>query len=168
MVFEIRQQILAYASLYEAVIHYILYTYYSETNEVHKLQYHTVPTRIGIPEKQKSVLASALLHHGETLILCRMQERKKEDRSIRFEDKCQTAEELGLIHGLENSDGEYIDLPKEIKEIYSYRNAIHLIAELKKGIDYELELSKKAYQRMRPFIDQVKEKLKHDKKGIYS
>ena len=37
-----------------------------------------------------------------------------------------------------------------------------------KGIEYELELSKRAYRRMRPFIDQIKAKLKIDKKGIYA
>ena len=47
-------------------------------------------------------------------------------------------------------------------------DAIHLVAEQRKGIEYELELSKRAYRRMRPFIDQIKAKLKIDKKGIYA
>lgn len=34
-------------------------------------------------------------------------------------------------------------------------------------VNDELELSKLAYRRLRPFIDQIKEKLKADKKGIY-
>ena len=38
------------------------------------------------------------------------------------------------------------------------------MAEKRKGMDYELDLSKKAYRRMRPFIDQLKEKLKQDGK----
>ena len=57
---------------------------------------------------------------------------------------------------------------KESNGIYGYRNAIHLVAEQRKGIEYELELSKRAYRRMRPFIDQIKAKLKIDKKGIYA
>ena len=34
----------------------------------------------------------------------------------------------------------------------------------RKGINYELDLSKKAYRRMRPFIDQLKDKLIQDGK----
>ena len=45
--------------------------------------------------------------------------------------------------------------------------AIHLAAELRKGIEYELGLSKLAYRRMRPFIDQIKAKLQEDSKSIY-
>ena len=83
-------------------------------------------------------------------------------------DKCKTAEEIGLLHSFINNDGIEIDLTSEIIEIYGYRNAIHLVAEQRKGIEYELELSKRAYRRMRPFIDQIKAKLKIDKKGIYA
>ena len=40
------------------------------------------------------------------------------------------------------------------------------MAEKKNGIKYEseLELSKKAYRRMQPFIKQIKDKLLEDKK----
>lgn len=58
-------------------------------------------------------------------------------------------------------------LSKELKseiELYSYRNGIHILAEQRKGITYELDLSKKAYRRMRPFIDQIKERLIADGK----
>ncbi len=57
-------------------------------------------------------------------------------------------------------------MPSELIEIYSYRNGIHIIAEQRKGINYELELSKKAYRRMRPFIHQVKDKLEQDRRMI--
>lgn len=91
-----------------------------------------------------------------------------EDTQIRFDDKCKAAEKLGLLHSFISNDGSTIDLTSEIIEIYGYRNAIHLVAEQRKGIEYELELSKRAYRRMRPFIDQIKEKLKMDRKGIYA
>ena len=71
---------------------------------------------------------------------------------------------MGLIHKFINDDGVEIDLPSEIIEIYSYRNGIHIIAEQRKGINYELDLSKKAYRRMRPFIDQLKDKFIQDGK----
>ncbi len=168
LIFEIRHQIFSYATIYEAVIHSVLYTYYKDTPEFHKLQYHVVPARIDIPEAKLAALKRELTHNGEEIFTYHRQERKKDDAQIRFDDKCKTAEEIGLLHSFINNDGIEIDLTSEIIEIYGYRNAIHLVAEQRKGIEYELELSKRAYRRMRPFIDQIKAKLKIDKKGIYA
>lgn len=167
MIFEIRHQIFTYATIYEAVIHYVLYTYYDQTEEFHKLQYHVVPARISIPTNQLADLNNILTHNGENIIPYHMQERKKEDTQIRFDDKCRTAEKLGLIAKFIGKKGMDIDLPSEIIELYGYRNAIHLVAEQRKGIEYELELSKRAYKRMRPFISQIKARLQKDKKSVY-
>lgn len=168
IVFEIRHQILAYATIYEAVIHYILYTFYNETTEFQNLLYYNGHAKISIPEERREFLSKELLHNGEIIIPYHMQKRKKEDSQIRFDEKCRTAEKLGLIHKFMNQEGDIIDIVQEIIEIYGYRNAIHLVAEQRKGIQYELELSKLAYKRMRPFIDQIKDKLRIDKKGIYA
>lgn len=50
-------------------------------------------------------------------------------------------------------------LKDELIEIYEARNAIHIHAEIRKSLDYQLELSKNAYRRMRPFIDQIRHNL---------
>lgn len=167
LIFEIRHQILSYASIYEAVIHYVLYTFYSDTEEFDALQYHVAPARIDIPTEKREMLKNALCHNGEQIFAYHNQRRKKEDYQIKFKDKCLACEKLGLLHKLTDANGVEISLVNELIEIYDYRNAIHLVAEQRKGIDYELELSKLAYRRLRPFIDQIKEKLKADKKGIY-
>ena len=168
LIFEVRHQILAYASIYEAVIHYVLYSYYQNTLEFHEMQYHTVPTRMSFSEKQMDKVKKILAKQNEEILIYHYQERKKEETQVRFDDKCKAAEALGLIKKFVNDHGDTINLPVEIIEIYGYRNAIHLVAEQRKGIQYELDLSKTAYRRMRPFIDQIKERLKEDKKGIYS
>ena len=168
LIFEVRYQILAYASIYEAVIHYVLYNYYQDTSVFHRLQHHTVPTRMSFSEKQMTEVKKILSKQNEDILVYHYQERKKEETRVRFDDKCRAAEALGLINVFTNEQKETIDLPAEIIEIYSYRNAIHLVAEQRKGIKYELELSKKAYRRMQPFIDQIIDRLKHDKKGIYA
>lgn len=167
LIFEVRHQILSYASIYEAVIHYVLYNYYRDTTEFHEMQYHIAPTKMGYQEEQIANVAKLLHYSGADLMIYHLQERKKDESQVRFDDKCKTAEKLGLIKKYINSDGLQIDLPSEIIEIYGYRNAIHLVAEQRKGIEYELELSKKAYWRLRPFVDQIKEKLIEDKKSIY-
>lgn len=164
LIFEVRNQILAYASIYEAVIEYVLSSYYSETEEFEDLMHHVVPVRISIPEEKQSVLQRELSHDGKIIVPFHYAKKKKEKPQVRFDDKCRTAERLGLIHGFVNDEGMEIDLPSEIIEIYSYRNGIHIIAEQRKGISYELDLSKRAYRRMRPFVDQIKEKLNTDGK----
>ena len=117
-----------------------------------------------IPERKQCELQSALSHDGKTIVPYYFAKKKKEKAKVRFDEKCSTAEKLGLIHKYVNERGEEIDLPAEIKEIYSYRNGIHILAEQRKGITYELDLSKRAYRRMRPFIDQIKERLMADGK----
>lgn len=164
LMFEVRNQILAYASIYEAVIESVLGTYYSNTAEFDFLMHHVIPIKISIPENKKHILQDILSHDGKTIVPFYYDKRMKEKPQVRFDDKCRTAESLGLIHKFFNTDGIEVDLPSEIIEIYSYRNGIHIIAEQRKGINYELELSKKAYRRMRPFIDQLKEKLVEDGK----
>lgn len=164
LIFEVRNQILAYASIYEAVIENVLSTYYSNTTEFDSLMHHVVPIKISIPENMQHILQEALSHDGKIIVQFYYDRKKKEKPQVRFDDKCRTAESLGLIHKFLNNYGVEVDLPSEIIEIYSYRNGIHIIAEQRKGINYELELSKKAYRRMRPFIDQLKEKLVEDGK----
>lgn len=164
LMFEVRNQILAYASIYEAVIENVLHSYYSDTIEFDSLMHHVIPIKISIPENKQNMLQDALSHDGKIIVPFYFARKKKEKPQVRFDDKCRTAERLGLIHKFVNDDGKEVDLVAELIEIYSYRNGIHIIAEQRKGINYELDLSKRAYRRMRPFIDQLKEKLDEDGK----
>ena len=144
-----------------------MYNYYQDTQEFHRMQYHTVPTRMSFSEKQMMEVKKVLSHQQEALYIYHQQERKKDESQVRFDDKCKAAQALGLLKPFTNDHGEVVDLPSEIIEIYGYRNAIHLVAEHRKGIAYELELSKKAYRRMQPFIEQIKAGLERDQKSIY-
>ena len=164
LMFEVRNQILAYASIYEAVLEYVLFTYYFDTDEFDALMHHTIPIKIDIPVNKRCKLQEELSHDGKEIVPFYYSKKRKEKSKVRFDDKCRTAERLGIIHKFVNKENEEIDLPAELIEIYSYRNGIHIIAEQRKGINYELDLSKRAYRRMRPFIDQLKEKLIKDGK----
>lgn len=167
LIFQVRNQILSYASIYEAIIEYVLTTYYNATKEYDELMHHCIPVQISIPKEKQSQLEDILSHDGKKIVPFHFARKKKEKSKIRFEDKCNTAKDMGLIHSFTDTSGNKVELPEEIKEIYSFRNGIHLIAEQKKRISYELELSKKAYRRMRPFIDQIKIKLKKDGKYVF-
>lgn len=162
--FEVRNQIFAYASIYEAVIEDVLSTYYSDTEEFASLMHHTIPVKISIPQSKLNELQNILMHDNKIIVPFYYAKKEKEKPQVRFDDKCRTAEKLGLIHKFVNPEKIEVDLPSELIEIYSYRNGIHIIAEQRKGINYELDLSKKAYRRMQPFIDQIKEKLIGDGK----
>lgn len=166
LIFEVRNQIFAYASIYEAVIENVLNTYYSDTEEFDSLTHHTIPIKISIPQDKLKKLQNILSHNGKEIVPFYYAKKKKEKSQIRFDDKCRTVEKLGLIHKFINTNGEEIDLASELIEIYSCRNGIHIIAERRKGISYELNLSRRAYCRMRPFIDQIKEKLINDGKML--
>lgn len=167
LIFQVRNQILSYASIYEAIVEHVLTTYYNATKEYDELIHHRIPVQISIPKDQQSKLEDILSHDGKDVVPFYFAEKKKEKSKIRFEDKCNTAQDIGLIHSFTDSRGNKVELPEEIKEIYSFRNGIHLIAEQKKRISYELELSKKAYKRMRPFIDQIKFKLEKDGNYVF-
>lgn len=164
LIFEVRNQIFAYASIYEAVIESVLTTYYSDTIEFDSLMHHIIPIKVSIPQNKNAKLQDILSHNGKEIVPFYYERKEKEKPQVRFDAKCRTAESLGLIHTFVNKKGKEIDLPSELIEIYSYRNGIHIIAEQRKGISYELDLSKRAYYRMRPFIDQLKEKLWQDGK----
>ena len=164
LIFQISSQILSYASIYEAVLEYVLNTYYSDTPEYEDLTHQdNVPTNICIPQDKRERLQAELSHDGKEIYTVYYKRKKKQNTSIRFDDKCRTAENLNLIGKIHREDS-VIDLPAEIIEIYSYRNGIHLIAEQRKEIKYELELGKLAYRRLKPFIEQIKNRLKIDGK----
>ena len=62
-----RNQIFAYASIYEAVIENILSTYYSSTTEFDCLMHHIIPVKISIPQTKKDILQDILSHNGEEM-----------------------------------------------------------------------------------------------------
>lgn len=141
-IIQIRIQIFLYASIYEAIIHHLLFVDFKDHELVIKL-------KTGPQYKQISVSKEldGLIHDNKKILT--MYKVDKPDRvisTIRFDDKVNTFFELGFISE---------DLAKELKEIYSLRNALHLHAELGKDLTYTLNMSKVAYRRMIIFHDQV-------------
>lgn len=77
-IFEVRHQIFAYATIYEAVLHYVLYTYYNKTEEFHNLQYYKTYAKVDIPATKLMAIKKALTHDGKDIIPMYIKERKKE------------------------------------------------------------------------------------------
>ncbi|WP_201049432.1 hypothetical protein [Aliivibrio fischeri] len=87
-----------------------------------------------------------LEHDGKTIIPTYIGVGHTDITKVRFDSKAKCAFKLGLID-------EW--LKDEIIEFYEARNAIHIHAEIRKSLDYQLDLSKRAYRRMEPFIEQI-------------
>lgn len=147
---QIRLQVLAYASIYEAVLHHILFTEMSSNKHVQALTEFETKKEISIPQSQRIILAKALKHAEKDIIPTYKSIAKTDITKVRFDKKAECAERLGLIDA---------KLKDEIIELYEARNAIHIHAEIKKNLDYQLDLSKRAYMRMEPFVMQIKENL---------
>ena len=173
---EVKMQVLMYASIYEATIHYVLFDeYYKNDPVVQKMLTQNVSKPFSIPTKQSEKINSLLSHDGKNIIPYFATTQKRDITKIRFDEKCVAAFQLGILKDIPQQSISTADILPEIKispdmpifcseliRIYEVRNAIHLHAELKKEIDYHLTLSKIAYRRMQPFLQQIKEKLNMD------
>ncbi len=144
---QIRIQILSYASIYEAVLHHILFDVLGSRSEVVKLSEFNMKKIISIPAAKLSVLEKELEHDGKRIIPTYEGIGRTDITKIRFDKKVECAKNVGLIEDW---------LEEELVEFYEARNAIHIHAEIRKSLDYQLDLSKRAYMRMEPFLDQIK------------
>ena len=136
-------QVIQYASIYEAVVNYLLQAVLADEEKVRSLYYHKT-------YKPESALAAPtkLFYYGIEAFICLYKDQKTPPSSIKFSDKIDTLVDLGVL------EETYVD---DIKEFYKARNSIHIETAVKENTEYHIELAKKAYRRMRPFIDQIKE-----------
>ena len=140
----VKFQIIQYASIYEAVIAYLLWGMFSNSDAVSKIEYHEAykkaeswPSSLNVANKD-----------GEEIFLCTRRKERTSQVSIKFESKIKAAVEIGFLQP---------DLAEDIQEFFRLRNAIHLNTAVEREISYEIQQSELAYRRMRPFIDGVKE-----------
>lgn len=173
---EVKMQVLMYASIFEATIHYVLFDeYYKNDPVVQNLLTQNVNKPFSIPTNQLIKINSLLFHDGKTIIPYFATTQKRDITKIRFDEKCIAAFQLGLLKDIPQQSIPTAEILPEIKHspgiptfcselirIYEVRNAIHLHAELKKEMDYHLALSRIAYRRMQPFLQHIKEKLSMD------
>jgi hypothetical protein len=143
---QIRNQIFSYASIYEAVIHHLLFTILATEPRVISLTEFVTKKLISIPEKHEAILQKYLSHDGKKVVPTFETTARTDESKVRFDRKAECAFELGFIT-------KY--LCADLIEIYEARNAIHIHAEIKKSLDYQIDLSKKAYRRLKPFKNQI-------------
>jgi hypothetical protein len=143
---QIRGQVFSYASIYEAVIHHLLFDRLATEPQVIALTQFPTKKLISIPKKHEAVLQQYLSHDGKRVIPTFETIGHTDESKVRFDRKAECAVELGFIKRA---------LCDDLVEVYEARNAIHIHAEIRKNLDYQIHLSKKAYRRMQPFKDQI-------------
>jgi hypothetical protein len=147
---EIRTQILAYASIYEAVLHHVLFVLCPSSPEVEALSFIDKRNDISIPPASLSNLSELLVHNGHPIIPTYVVRKPRDITKLRFDQKAICACSLGFITAV---------LRDELIGLYEARNAIHIHAEIKKNTNYHLDLSRRAYRRMILFKRQVSSEL---------
>jgi hypothetical protein len=158
---EVRVQLLLYASIYEAVLHHVLFVDLTNMHEVVELTKQPRLKPYSIPADSLARLSAELNHDRKEIVPAYNSTAVIPLTQVRFDRKVRCARALGIVDE---------DLSGDLIAIYDARNAIHIHAEIRKGVEYELELSKMAYQRMQPFKRQVSEWLasNSDRIGVYS
>lgn len=143
---QVRIQILQYASIYEAVIHHVLFDRLGQEALVRHLLEAPRLIRIDIPQSKQAALEKALDHDSKVIIPTYQGIRRTDINKVRFDDKVSCAVDLRLIEQ---------DLGRDLISTYEARNAIHLHAELRKNLTYELDMARTAYRRLAPFRSQL-------------
>ncbi|WP_143103810.1 hypothetical protein [Methylobacterium gossipiicola] len=142
-------QIMQYASIYEAVIGYMLEDVYKEHDLVKKLSYGSefIPS-----DYSKKLIFSDV--DGSNLVLCKQKPLKRDKTAIKFDDKIACCIKIGFIHS---------SIGHEISKFYKLRNGIHLSNAIKNVITYDTAQAQVAYRRLRPFALGIKDYLTEGK-----
>ena len=136
---QIKTQVIMYVSIQEAVVNYLLFELFEETNTVKNLLFQDRLVKIGIPGHKLEKIAKELEHDKKDIIPCYNKVKAVDKTKIRYEQKVAALLELNLI-----SEGLADDLVK----LYEYRNTVHIEAEMKKKLVYDLSMGELAYRRV--------------------
>ena len=156
LVAQCKIQILLYASIYEAVLHHVLLQEYAATPEVIDLTSYEHKKPINISHVIRDRIQKTYSPIGGISVY-ESERRTVDERKIVFDEKAETARRLGFIDQ---------KIKNVICDVYSMRNAIHLHAELRCGVTYDLQAAHKAYWHLQGFANQIGDRLEKDGKAV--
>lgn len=136
---QIKTQVIMYVSIQEAVINYVLFDLKKDSDIVKGLLFQDRLVQISIPQEKRGKLTRELSHDGKNIITHYLDKKPVDKTKIRYDQKVNTCFNLGLI------DSQMKD---DLIKLYEYRNTIHIEAELKKGLTYDLEMGELAFRRV--------------------
>ena len=142
----VKFQIMQYASIYEAVITYLLWDTFKKHPEVIQLQTH----KSYKPVNSLSSLTE-IMYGDEKIFTCVYRDAKTPRNSIPFKDKVDCAIRIGFLNASYSED---------IKRTYELRNLAHIETEAAKQLDVEIAQAKTAYWRLEPFLQETSDFLR--------
>ncbi len=138
----VKFQIIQYASIYEAVVSYLLWNNFKSHEDVKKMQTHKSLKKVEALGK-----LTKISYEDEAIYTCVIRDKKTAKNSIPFKEKIDCAVSIGFVEKIYGED---------IKLIYELRNLTHIETEAIKSINVKIEQSKKGYWRMKPFLDKIR------------
>lgn len=114
------------------------------------LLYQKRHKKISIPKYKRDKLEKELIHDNKEIIPYYEVVESVDKTKIRYDQKVEACFKLGLID--EN-------LKNDLVKLYEYRNTVHIEAELKKGLNYDLAMGELAYRRVEGLSIKLSEKL---------
>lgn len=149
---QIKTQVIMYVSIQEAVINYVLFNLFEEKEPVQNLLFQERLTQIMIPGYKLEKLKKELSHDGKEILTYYKEKKSVDKTKIRYDQKVNAVFQLGLIDDT---------LKNDLIKLYEYRNTIHIEAELKKNLNYNLEMGHLAYKRVEGLSIQLEKNLKN-------
>lgn len=137
----VKFQVIEYASIYEAVITYLLWNKFKDNPEVIALEHHK-------SYKPVSALGNltTIKFGDEKIYTCVYRNEKTPKNSISFKDKVDCCVRIGFI------EEKYAE---DIKKTYMLRNLTHIESEAKHQVEIEIDNAKLSYWRIQPFLETI-------------
>lgn len=136
---QIKTQVIMYVSIQEAVVNYVLFELKKENECVIELLKQRRLLQIAIPAHKKKKLVDELEHDGREIIPCYYSEKNIDVTKIRYDQKINALLKMDLISQT---------LGNDLVKLYEYRNTVHIEAEMKKNLSYDLDMGMLAYRRI--------------------
>ncbi|MCM1233783.1 MAG: hypothetical protein NC489_27035 [Ruminococcus flavefaciens] len=136
---QIKTQVIMYVSIQEAIVNYVLFDLKRENEYVTELLKQKRLIQIDIPAHKKERLVNELEHDGKEIISCYYSEKNVDVTKIRYDQKINALIKMSLISPI---------LGDDLIKLYEYRNTVHIEAEMKKNLSYDLKMGELAYRRI--------------------
>ena len=145
---QVQLQVQQYASIYEAVLHHLLFVQCADRQEVLDLLRISTLKRYSVSEELNRRLDSVAAPLGRQVVAAVEAEINLSDTKVRFDSKARAACSIGIIDE---------ELSRELIEFYAARNMIHIHAELKRDSEWswDINFARQAYWRLVKFKQQV-------------
>lgn len=136
----VKFQIIQYASIYEAILDYIIERDFKD--EIMTKYADTVYSLVPALSKDTKVT-----YKGNTVYSCRKTTKKKSIKSLRIDWRTDFAVEKGIITE---------DIKNRICSLYDLRNNVHILKATKNNYFPQIKQSRDAFELMEEFVAQVK------------